>query len=151
MRDVNLQKDIVMAALQWIDTPYHHHARVKGVGCDCAQLVVATALETGLLETNDVKLVPDYPVQWHLHNREEKLLQVLESFGCVEIPKEDTQPGDIVCFQFGRVTSHLGIKISETEFIHARYDVGKVVINTLQQDWERCWTKTYAFPGVKHG
>lgn len=148
MRDPVLQRDIVMAALQWNGTPYHHHGRVKGVGVDCAQLVAAVALETGIMSPELAVQIPDYPTQWHLHNREERLLALLDHFGCVEVPKEHTQPGDIVCFQFGRVTSHLGIKISEHEFIHARYDIGKVVVNTMQQEWLRRWTKTYTFPGV---
>lgn len=148
MRIAHKQRDIVMSAVTWIDTPYHHHGRVKKFGVDCAQFLVAVALETGLITNAQAEAVPNYPVQWHLHNREEKLLEMLEQFNCVEIPKEETQPGDIVCFQFGRTTSHLGIKISETEFIHARYDTGKVVINTMQHEWIEKWTKSYAFPGI---
>ena len=150
-RAFHKQRDIVMAATSWLDTPYHHHARIKGVGVDCAQFVLAIAREVDLITDIEVEEAPNYSPQWHLHNREEKLLAVLESFGCVEIPKENTQPGDIICFKFGRLSSHLGIKISEHEFIHARYDVGRVVINTLGQDWIDKWTKTYAFPGIING
>jgi hypothetical protein len=31
----------VQEALTWLGIPYHHHARVKGVGVDCAQLLCA--------------------------------------------------------------------------------------------------------------
>jgi len=151
MRDVDKQLDIVKSVVTWVNTPYHHHARVKGIGVDCAQLIVAAALENGIITPDEAQNIPNYPTQWHLHNREEKLLEALESFGCVEIPKEQTQPGDIICFQFGRTTSHLGIKLNENDFIHARYDIGKVVINTLQNEWYDKWTKTYAFPGVING
>jgi NlpC/P60 family putative phage cell wall peptidase len=151
MRDIKLQHDIVLNALQCYGTPYHHHAHVLGVGVDCAQLIVAVAHAANIIDNEAVKQVPDYPVQWHLHNREERLLGVLKQFGCVEIEKIDTQPGDIVCFQFGRVTSHLGIMINENEFIHAHYSAGRVVINNMQQDWLRKWTKTYTFPGVLNG
>lgn len=151
MRNVDKQLQIVISATSWLNTPYHHHGKIRGVGVDCAQFLVAVAYENGLITEEQYKSVPNYPVQWHLHNREEKLLEMVESFNCVEIPKELTQPGDIITFQFGRVTSHLGIKISETEFIHARYDVGRVVINTLQQEWADKWTKTYAFPGIING
>ncbi len=151
MRNVELQLDIVNSAIQWVDTPYHHHARVKGVGVDCAQLIVACAYDNGIIDDEVLKTIPNYPVQWHLHNREERLLAVLESFGCVEVPKEQTQPGDILCFQFGRVTSHLAIKLDSDHIIHARYDIGKVVINNVQHEWLSRWTKTYAFPGVING
>ena len=148
MRDIILQHGIVLSALEWVDTPYHHHARVIGAGVDCAQLIVAVALDKGIITPQQALDVPNYPTQWHLHNREEKLLQMLEYFGCIELDKADTQPGDIVCFQFGRTTSHLGIKINENEFIHARYDIGKVCINNMQNEWISTWTKSYAFPGV---
>lgn len=151
MRDVNLQHKIVLRSLEWYGTPYHHHARVKAVGVDCAQLIVGVAYDSNIIDDTVLAQIPDYPVQWHLHNREEKLLQLLEHFGCVEVDKDQTQPGDIVCFQFGRVTSHLGIMINEFEFIHAQFNAGQVVINNMQQEWLRKWTKTYAFPGVLNG
>lgn len=151
MRNVDKQLLAVQNALTWVDTPYHHHARIKGVGVDCAQLILAVAHESGLITQDQVTNAPQYAPQWHLHNREEKLLDVLTSFNCVEIDKESTQPGDIVCFQFGRTTSHLGIMISDTAFIHARYDVKKVVINNLHQDWFERWTKTFILPGIING
>lgn len=93
----------------------------------------------------------NYPVQWHLHNREEKLIEQLESFGCVEVPKDQLLPGDIVTFQYGRTTSHLGIMVNETEFVHARVDMKKVVVNTLNDDFKSRWTHVYQFPGVANG
>ena len=30
---------VVAAAREWIGTPYHHMADIKGVGCDCAMLL----------------------------------------------------------------------------------------------------------------
>lgn len=29
---------VAQEALAWLGTPYHHHARIKGVGVDCAQI-----------------------------------------------------------------------------------------------------------------
>ena len=146
-----MRTEIIQSAITWLDTPYHHHARLKGIGVDCAQLVAGVAYEVDLLNDEAISLIPNYPTQWHLHNREEKLLEALESFGCTQKSKEDTLPGDIICFQFGRTTSHLGIMISDTQFIHARYDIKKVVINTMNDDWVSRWTYTYEFPGVING
>lgn len=151
MRNVDKQHQIVRSALSWQDTPYHHHGRIRGVGVDCAQFLVGVAYENGLITEEQYNSVPNYPVQWHLHNREEKLLEMVESFNCVVVPNEDAQPGDIVTFKFGRVASHLGILIADKRFIHARYDVGRVVINTMQQEWFDKWTKTYTFPGILNG
>lgn len=146
-----MRNEIIQESLSWTDTPYHHHARVKGVGVDCAMLVACVANKVGLMSDAEMHLIPNYPVQWHMHNREEKLIELLEIFGCKQKPKNETKPGDIICFQFGRVTSHLGIMINDTQFIHARYDIKKVVINTMNEEWENRWTFTYNFPGVIDG
>lgn len=129
-------------ARTWLGTPYHHHARVKGVGVDCAQLMLGIAEELGLITTGLV--VENYSTEWHLHNREEKMLNLIEEFGCK--PKEVHEVGDILAFQFGRVCSHLGIYVGEQQFIHARLDVRQVVLNTLSGDWVKRHLRTYSFP-----
>jgi NlpC/P60 family putative phage cell wall peptidase len=144
-----MRKQIVNAAIEWLETPYHHHARVKGVGIDCAQLLVAVALDLGLLNERQAQLVPNYPPEWHLHNREEHLLEYLELMGCVETSKPGI--GDIMCFKFGRTCSHVGIMVNDHQFIHACLRSGKVVVNSLNDDWTTRWAKTYQFPGVGNG
>lgn len=137
---------IVLEAFEWVGTPYHHQARVKGVGVDCAQLVA------GVAENVFPRLKPIntevYSVEWHMHNREEKMCNIIERFKCTRIEVEDRQPGDILTFQFGRVQSHMGILINDNQFIHARMDVGKVVINQLSGDWLERLGRVYKFPGI---
>lgn len=145
---------IVKAAHGWLGTPYHHQARVKGVGVDCAQLVAGIAGELGIIKVGSP--IPfDYSPEWHIHNREELLVKNLESFGCTLKPIEETQPGDILCFQFGRAIGHLGIMVDGGNFIHARIDAGLVVLNSLSTDsvkkvgyWVDRHKLTYAFPGA---
>lgn len=136
--------NIVTAALGWLDTPYHHQARVKGVGVDCAQLVAAVAEECGFIEPGTV--IQNYSPEWHLHNKEEKLVDLLFEFKCVEKTGEPIAPGDILVFKFGRVCSHLGIATAFGMFIHARIDQGKVVLNSLSGDWQRRHVRTFTFP-----
>jgi NlpC/P60 family putative phage cell wall peptidase len=144
-----MREQIISAAYSWVGTPYHNHARVKQVGVDCAQLCVGVAIEAGSIPEEMALLIPNYSPEWHLHNREEKLIGQLESFGCRRIDRIDTKAGDIVCFQFGRATSHLGIMVNETQFIHARFDTKTVVCNTMNEEWAKRWTFTYQFPGVE--
>lgn len=142
------REDIVNEATSWYETPYHHKARLKGVGVDCAMLVAGVAIQLNILPTDFV--IPEYSVQWHLHNDEEKLLEILDGVNCIKLAnKEDAQLGDILTFQYGRVTSHLGILINDNQIIHARVDFGKVVINDLDEDMLNRWTNTYRFPGVE--
>ncbi len=145
---MSTREQIIKTAYSWVDTPYHHHAMVHGAGVDCAMLVVACAIGAELFTAEQASTIVKYPVHWHLHNREEKLLEQLESYGCVRIDKALTQPGDIVTFQYGRTTSHLGIMVTQTEFVHARVDFKKVVVNTMNEEFEKRWTYTYMFPGV---
>lgn len=147
-----MKDQIIQAAKGWLGTPYHHQARVKGVGVDCAQLVAAIAEELKIIPQGTA--IPfDYSPEWHIHNREELLVKNLEAFGCPE--KETAEPGDILCFKFGRAIGHLGILVSESEFIHARIDVGSVVLNSLFADmaskkgfWAERHVRTFSFPGA---
>ena len=41
---------VVAAARSWIGTPYHHAADVKGVGVDCAMLLVRVYSDLGLID-----------------------------------------------------------------------------------------------------
>lgn len=39
---------VIAAARGWLDTPFHHQGRLKGVGVDCIGLVVGVARELGV-------------------------------------------------------------------------------------------------------
>lgn len=137
---------IICEAFDWVGTPYHHQARVKKIGVDCAQLVagVAENVFPKLKPINN----PVYSTEWHMHNREEKMCEIIESFKCKRIEVRDMVPGDILTFQFGRVQSHMGILVNDNQFIHARLDVGKVVINQLSGVWLEKLGRAYKFPGL---
>ncbi len=36
-----IRQQIIYVAMAWLLTPYHHHARIKGVGVDCVQFLIA--------------------------------------------------------------------------------------------------------------
>ena len=106
---------IVDEARTWINTPYHHHAHVKGVGVDCAQLVYEVARNVGIVIHKE--LPDDYSQEWNIHNREERMLNYMEELGCrlTLTPA----PGDIVAFKVGRAYGHVGILTSDNTFVHA--------------------------------
>lgn len=130
------------AAVQWLDTPYHHQAKIKNVGVDCAMLIVAIAEELSGKTIN----IPVYSPEWHLHNKEELLCTTIENLGCVRKDISDMDIGDILTFKFGRVNSHMGVYIGTSQFIHARLDVKKVVINQLSGEWSERLDRVYKFP-----
>lgn len=136
---------IVQVALSWENTPYHHQAGIKGVGVDCAYLIGHVAKECGFIP--EFKIEP-YSIEWHWHSREEKMCEIVESFGAKSIEIEDIMPGDILAFQYGRVCSHLGIYLGENRFIHANIKIGRVNVNTLAGDFKERLRKAYQFPNI---
>lgn len=94
---------VVASARSWIGTPYHHMADIKGVGCDCAMLLVRVYCDLGLVEPFDPR---PYVRDWHLHCGEERYLGLLLA-RAREV--ESPLPGDVILFQYGRCFSHGGI------------------------------------------
>jgi cell wall-associated NlpC family hydrolase len=105
---------VVRIARQWIGTPYHHRAMLKGVAADCVTFILATYQDAGLL---GAMALPDYSPQWHLNQGGELYLEALAG-RFVEIPGPP-QPGDLVLWRFGRSFSHGAIAIEWPLVIHA--------------------------------
>jgi NlpC/P60 family putative phage cell wall peptidase len=122
MRLTDPRRAAVLAeAESWIGTPYHHAARVKGVGCDCLTLlaeVYPAARIIGHVE------VPFYPPDWHLHRSAELYLDgVVARAREIDGPPE---PGDIALFRFGRCFAHGAIVTEWPHLIHAWHSAGVI-------------------------
>ena len=117
-----MRNKVVQEARTWLGTPYHHHAAVKGVGVDCAQVLIEVYANAGVVEKIDVG---DYPHDWHMHRSEEKYLGWIKKY-CrkVTAPKM----GDIALFTFGRCVSHAAIIVNwPGEVIHSYIRQGVVL------------------------
>jgi cell wall-associated NlpC family hydrolase len=119
---------IVRAAKEWLGTPYHHHARVKRAGADCAMFPLAVYQECGVLPRE--YRPPHYSVQWHLHRSEELYLNEIEKF-VVEI-NSPPLPADFVVFRFGRTFSHGAIVVEWPIVIHAYIPHGVLLSDALR-------------------
>ena len=122
------RNNIVRAAKDWLGTPYHHHARVKHAGADCAMFPLAVYQECGVLPREYTP--PQYSVQWHLHRSEELYLKELEKF-VVEIDGVP-QPADFVVFRFGRTFSHGAIVVEWPIVIHSYIPHGVLLSDALR-------------------
>ena len=120
---------IVLEAMTWHGTPYHHCADVRGVGVDCAMLLVRVYQACGLTPL-DFDPRP-YSYQWHLHRGEELYLGWLQVAGAVQT--HAPQAGDVAIWRFGRTYSHAGVLIDSTQVIHALQESGAVTINRLTE------------------
>jgi cell wall-associated NlpC family hydrolase len=116
---------IVDEACSWTGTSWHHAARVKGHGVDCAQYLIAVYYAAGIIPMIEPE---DYPADWHLHRDEPRFLRVLmEHCKAVISPKA----GDIAMFDYGRHAAHGGIMVDGSRLIHADRAEGRVTITDL--------------------
>lgn len=110
------QARVVALARSWIGTPFHPHARQRGVGVDCAQLLVAVYSEAGLMPAIRV---PRLPADWHLHSPEEHYLRTLRMYAApVRAP---WAAGDILVYRGAHWPSagHAGIYVGDGRIVHA--------------------------------
>ncbi|MDB5358843.1 MAG: hydrolase [Rhodospirillales bacterium] len=109
---------VAAEAGSWIGTPYHHCADIKGVGVDCAMILVRIFVDTGMVPAFDPR---PYPSDWHMHQATERYLDAVLAYAHeVETPGV----GDIALYRFGLTRSHSAIVLDWPSVIHAQLRVG---------------------------
>lgn len=110
------RKEFVAEALSWEGTPFHHQARLKGVGCDCLGLVIGVCRQLGI------------PVEDQTNYRRfeqgDALAQELLRQTQGRVKLEDILPGDIIHYKWENElsperTQHVAIYIGDGLIIHA--------------------------------
>lgn len=105
---------VVKEALSWKGTPYHHEARAKGAGVDCAQLLAAVFINCGLIAP---PVIERYPPDWHFNSADERLLRIVTRFaGEIE---GTPLPGDVVVWRFAKCFAHGAIVLDWPQVIHS--------------------------------
>lgn len=129
MTEAEARAAIVAEALTWEGTPYQSHARIKGVGVDCAQLPAAVYEAVGLIGA----VRPSYPADWMMHRDEERFLSFVLPHAR-EITEAEAKPGDLVIWKFGRTFSHSGILIDPPVVLHAVIRGQAVIRGDMSRD-----------------
>lgn len=114
MNEAQQRSAVVAEALTWLGTPYHHHARIKGAGVDCAQILCAVFEACALVPHIELG---NYPCEWHLHHSDELYIGWLEKVGARQVALPT--PGDIALFRFGRCFSHGSIVVDTDTVVHS--------------------------------
>jgi len=122
---------VVAEAMDWLATPYHERAMIKGVGADCALFPFATYRAVGLLPA--YLAAPEYSSQAMLHEDREHYLVWVRQFAR-EIERDAVGPGDFAIFRFGRSYSHGAIVIDLPEVIHAVIRGNGVILGNIDRD-----------------
>lgn len=137
---------IVIAARDWIGTPYRHQAACRGAGCDCLGLIRGVWRE---IRGAEPERPPAYSMDWSEPAREELLWQAAARH-LVPRPMTAETAGDVILFRMraGAVAKHLGIVAglgASASFIHAYCGHG-VVESALGAPWRRRIVARFAFP-----
>jgi cell wall-associated NlpC family hydrolase len=103
--------EIVREALTWLNTPFQHGARIKGVGAECGSFIVDVFARFGFAAKYQL---PAHAEQWAIHNESalfDELFYIREMKRfCTEITKLPL-PADVALFWWGHAYSHGAIVI----------------------------------------
>ncbi len=130
--------EIVVAAREWLGTPYRHQASLKQIGCDCLGLVRGVWRDC---LGDEPETPPAYSPDWAEAGGVETLANAAGRH-LMRVSKSDVQAGDILLFRWKShlPAKHAGIATSSTMMIHAQ--AGAVVSEITLSDW---WLKRLAF------
>lgn len=133
-----LRASIVAEALSWLRTPYHHQARIKGVGVDCVWLLIEVFKTVGIVAAD---FDPgNYAGEWYFHQTEEIYLTgVIGHARRIEAP----QPGDVALYRFGHCVSHGAIVVAEGYCVHANRrarNVELIELRALEDRFHSYWS-----------
>lgn len=133
-----LRAAIVAEAYTWLGTPYVPMGAVKGVGVDCAMILIRIAQHVGVVPAEyDPR---PYPPDWYLHRDEERYLAGLDRWS----RRVDAGlPGDIALYRFGRCAAHGAVIVSDELMIHAYLPHGQVGLmerRALEHRFDSYWS-----------
>lgn len=125
---------IVAEARRWIGTPFMHLGRRRGIGCDCAGLIIGVAHGLGLSRFEFTAYPPD-PAGIDMT---EMLAANMDA-----IAVEGAGPGDVAHIRWFSAPRHLAIIADRDQndgaldMIHAYAPAGKVREHILDAKWRR--------------
>jgi NlpC/P60 family putative phage cell wall peptidase len=143
-----IRQQIVTEARSWIGTPFRHQARLKGVGVDCAGLLIGVA--------RALELVPDwFDVTGYARLSDGQSLIDTSETHMTRIDRETMQPGDVIVIRWGKWPQHFAILgdycYGGLSMIHAYCTPdgkGKVMEHRLAPHLLDRLVAVYAMPGV---
>lgn len=143
--NMTTRTQIVTEARTWLGTPFHHQARIKGVGVDCVGLLIALGRQFGMVPL-------EWDVQGYDRNPDGRTLLA----GCMEmmtpIEQDAMRPGDVVLVRFDAHPQHVGIvgdyRHGGLSIIHASGNAGSVIETRLMFSSAMLFVAAFSLPGV---
>ncbi len=132
------RQQIIDQARTWLNTPFKHQGRLKGVGVDCVGLVMGVANELDIYR---------YEYKTYHHSPNPEMMAQQLSLNLDEIVIQDAKVGDILWFRVMHHPRHLAIQ-TDLGIIHAFAPARKVVEIPLDIGWVQLLHKVYRYRGV---
>jgi len=138
---------VVAAARSWIGTPFHHRARLKGVGVDCSGLIVGVCRELGLVAA-------DFDTEPYTTTPDARMLREGCARELTPIDRGAMQPGDVVLLAITKDEQHLGIlgdyRYGGLSIIHAANNVAppRVIETRLMFSRSLRFCAAYSLPRI---
>jgi cell wall-associated NlpC family hydrolase len=123
---------VVEEAFSWlrpVPTKFHLGSCTKGVGVDCARLVVACYAAAGV--ALDLQLPEHTSRSWFLHREDSRFIDRVRAFGH-EVEKPLT--GDLVIWKIGMSWAHGAIVIDWPTAIQAKWNSGVQLVDCSQKE-----------------
>lgn len=137
---------IVQEAREWLDTPFHHQARLHRVGVDCVGLVIGVCRSLGLID-------PDFDVTAYPRVPDGSSFMHLADQYMDRIDFADAQPGDAVVVSFDLDPQHIGIlgdyRHGGFSIIHASSEAGRVIETRLMFSDHMRFVAAFSLRGVE--
>lgn len=136
-------QEVMDEARSWLNTPWLHQGRLKGVGVDCAGLIVGVGSALGLtsFDTTAYGRVPDGV----------RLKSLCDAY-LVPVKRAEMAPGMVVLCRFTILPQHLAIvgdSGAPLSLIHAYGRARKCVEHGMDDVWADRILNVYRFPGVE--
>jgi hypothetical protein len=121
------REHIIEVAKSWYRTPYRGWTCLKGVGCDCGQLLKGVFMEAGHQPSDGVPTPKDYSLQVYKHVSSTEYIDTIEKY-FREIPESEVKSADIVVYKLKKAYAHAAIIVDwprhvihslEREGVHA--------------------------------
>lgn len=137
--------DIVAEARSWMDTPWVHQHRAKGVAVDCAGLVIGVARELGLVPGH-------FDFTGYGRQPDGTLLAVCERH-MVRVPRAAMREGDVLVVTADQDPQHMGILVPYVHgglaLVHASSAAGRVVEHRVMFARNFAFRAAFRLPGVE--
>ena len=138
MNKLTIREKIIAEARTWIDTPFHHQGRLKGVGADCVGIIIGTGINLGLTDFNTVG-----------YSRQPDGLAMRATLNeqMIQVTFDEVKYGDVLLFAFDQDPQHVGF-FTDIGLLHSYAQVKKCIEVSLDEAWFRRIRGVYKFKGV---